>query len=48
MHTINTGLPMEAAAWAGINVVNLKNNKILDVGNLPGAWLELTRLYLGM
>lgn len=39
---------MEAAAWSGINVVNLKNNKVLDIGNLPAAWLELTRLYLGM
>jgi hypothetical protein len=28
-------------------VVNLKNNKVLDVGTLPGFWPELTRLYLG-
>jgi hypothetical protein len=28
-------------------VVNLKNNKITDVGSLPAAWLQLERLYLG-
>ena len=45
---LNTaGLPPECASWVGITVVNLKNNKVLDVGNLPGAWPELTRLYLG-
>lgn len=44
----STGLPMEASAWTDINVVNLKNNKILDIGNLPAAWLELSRLYLGI
>jgi hypothetical protein len=43
----NTGLPPEASAWAGVSVVNLKNNKVLDVGTLPGFWPELTRLYLG-
>jgi hypothetical protein len=43
----DTGLPPEASAWAGVSVVNLKNNKVLDVGTLPGFWPELTRLYLG-
>ncbi len=42
-----TGLPPECASWVGITVVNLKNNKVLDIGNLPGAWPDLTRLYLG-
>ena len=40
------GLPPEASAWSEVNVVNVKNNKVRDIGNLPGFWLELTRLYL--
>jgi hypothetical protein len=38
---------MEASAWEEIQVVNLKNNKIADIGTLPQFWPKLERLYLG-
>jgi Leucine-rich repeat (LRR) protein len=40
-------LPVEASAWMSLEVLNLKNNKISDVGNLPAHWPQLLRLYLG-
>jgi hypothetical protein len=41
------GMPAEASNWSNITVVNLKNNKIADIGSLPAAWSQLERLYLG-
>lgn len=38
---------MEAANWEDIQVVNLKNNKIADIGSLPHFWPKLERLFLG-
>ena len=46
-YTIRIGLPAEAAAWTVLEVLNLKNNKVLDVGSLPQYWTDLARLYLG-
>jgi hypothetical protein len=42
------GLPLEASSWEEILVVNLKNNKITDIGTLPQFWARLERLFLGM
>ena len=41
------GMPQESSAWEQITVVNLKNNKIADIGTLPVAWPLLERLFLG-
>ena len=44
----NLGLPLEASHWEEVQVINLKNNKIADIGTLPQFWPNLERLYLGM
>ena len=41
------GLPQEASCWEKITVLNLKNNKLTDIGSLPQSWPLIERLYLG-
>ena len=40
-------LPPEAGNWAKITVLNVKNNKLSNIGSLPQSWPLLERLYLG-
>ncbi len=48
-NTMNSleGLPLEASHWEEVQIINLKNNKIADIGTLPQFWPNLERLYLG-
>ena len=41
------GLVPEASGWEQITILNLKNNKITDIGSLPQSWPLLERLYAG-
>lgn len=41
------GLSRETSAWEQIRFINLKNNKITDIGSLPASWPCLEKLYLG-
>jgi hypothetical protein len=38
---------MEASNWEEVQVINLKNNKIADIGTLPQFWPNLERLFAG-
>lgn len=40
-------LPPEASNWSKLTVLNVKNNKLQDIGSLPQYWPLLERLYLG-
>jgi Leucine-rich repeat (LRR) protein len=41
-------LPIEASHWEELTVLNLKNNKITDIGTTAQFWPKLERLFVGI